>query len=167
MQLALADLFRGKWTNQIHDEWIRNVAQRRPDLTLEQLKRTKDLMNSYVRDCLITDYEWLIPGLELPDPNDRHVLAAAIQGKVDVIVTFNLKDFPTEALAPHNIELQHPDDFLTCLIDLRPMQVAQTLEIVRKRLQNPPTTLEDYLKILLRQGLPISVSMLRTFFDNA
>jgi len=161
MQLALADLFRAKWTNQIHDEWIQSVCQARSDLTLEQLTRTKNLMNSHVRDCLVTDYEWLIPGLELPDPNDRHVLAAAIQGKVDVIVTFNLKDFPTKVLAPHNIELQHPDDFLGFLIDLKPMRVTQALEIVRQRLKRPPITLEKHLEILLEQGLPISVAMLR------
>ncbi|MDG2992097.1 PIN domain-containing protein [Candidatus Synechococcus calcipolaris G9] len=164
MQLALADLFRGKWTNEIHDEWMRNLAQNRPDITLEQLKRTKNLMNTHVRDCLITDYEWLMPCLELPDPKDRHVLAAAIHGKVDVIVTFNLKDFPPKALAPHNIELQHPDDFLAFLIDLRPMKVVQALTIVQERLQNPPKTLEDYLNNLLGQGLPISVSMLRAIF---
>ncbi|MDX2271001.1 MAG: PIN domain-containing protein [Cyanobacteriota bacterium] len=161
MQLALTDLFRAKWTNQIHEEWIRNVLKDRPDLTLEQLTRTKDLMNSHVRDCLITGYESLIPALQLPDPEDRHVLAAAIQGGVDVIVTFNLKDFPQQALAPYDIEVQHPDEFIASVIDLKPFKIAQVVETVRKRLCNPPVTVEEHLEILLRQGLPISVSMLR------
>ncbi|MEZ2233262.1 PIN domain-containing protein [Microcoleus sp.] len=79
MQLALTDLFQARWTDEIHDEWIRNVLKNRPDLTIEQLTRTKDLMNRYVRDCLVTGYEWIIPSLNLPDPNDRHILAAAIK----------------------------------------------------------------------------------------
>lgn len=80
MHLALTDLFRAKWTDQIHDEWIRSVLEQRPDLRREQLERTRQLMNAHVRDCLVTGYEDLIPALSLPDPDDRHVLAAAIRG---------------------------------------------------------------------------------------
>lgn len=161
MQLALTDLFRAKWTDQIHEEWIRNVLKDRPDLTLEQLTRTKDLMNSHVRDCLITGYESLIPSLQLPDPDDCHILAAAIQGGVDVIVTFNLKDFPRQTLAPYDIEVQHPDEFIACVIDLKPFKIAQAVETVRKRLYNPSMTVEEHLETLLRQGLPLSFSKLR------
>lgn len=99
MWLALTDLFKARWTNEIHDEWMRNVLLNRSDLTLSQLTRTKNLMNANVRDCLVTGYESLIPTLELPDPGDRHVLAAAIRCNADVIVTFNLQDFPSQCLA--------------------------------------------------------------------
>ena len=71
MQLALTDLFRARWTDQIHDEWIRNLLKNRSDLTLEQLTQTKNLMNSHVRDCLVADYEGLIPSINLPDADDR------------------------------------------------------------------------------------------------
>lgn len=118
MWLGLSDLFRPRWSDEIHDEWIRNVLADRPDLTREQLERTRGLMNSNVRDCLVTGYEPLIAGLTLPDPDDRHVLAAAIRASADVIVTFNLKDFPPAALAPFGIEAQHPDEFVIHLIDL-------------------------------------------------
>ena len=94
MELAIQAPIQARWTDQIHDEWIRNLLKRRPDLTQRQLDRVKMLMNQHVRDCLITQYEDLIPSLKLPDPGDRHVLAAAIKGKVDIILTFNLKDFP-------------------------------------------------------------------------
>ena len=96
MHLALADLFRAKWTEEIHAEWIRGVLANRTDLTHEQLNRTRDLMNTHVRDCLVTGYEPLIGGLSLPDPDDRHVLAAAIRSQADLILTFNLKDFPAK-----------------------------------------------------------------------
>lgn len=108
MQLALTDLFRARWTDQIHDEWIRNVLENRPDLKPEQLERTRELMNAHVRDSLVTGYESLIENLELPDPDDRHVLAAAIRTRASVIVTFNLTDFPAEVLEPLGIESQHP-----------------------------------------------------------
>jgi hypothetical protein len=78
MHLALADLFRAKWTDEIHDERTRSVLENRPDPTREQLERTRELMNGHVRDCLVIGYEVLIPELTLPDPDDRHVLAAAI-----------------------------------------------------------------------------------------
>ena len=97
MWLALTDLFKARWTNQIHDEWIRSVLKKRPDLTLKQLNRTKNLMNANVRDCLVTGYESQNIEFELPDPGDIHVLAAAIKCKANFIITFNLKDFPKES----------------------------------------------------------------------
>ena len=82
MHLAMTGLFRARWTDQIHDEWIRNVLANRPDLKAEQLKRTRELMDAHALDCLVTGYEKLIAGLTLPDPDDRHVLAAAIRASV-------------------------------------------------------------------------------------
>jgi predicted nucleic acid-binding protein len=120
MHAAVTDLFRARWSDAIHDEWIRNVLKDRPDLSAEQLERTRELMNAHVRDCLVTGYESLIPSLTLPDPDDRHVLAAAIRCGADVIVTFNVKDFPDDALKPFGIEAQHPDDFLAYQLDLAP-----------------------------------------------
>src|SRR5215467_7169425 len=117
MWLALTDLFRARWTDEIHDEWIRNVLADRPDLRPEQLERTRQLMNTRVRDCLVTGYENLIEKLTLPDRNDRHVLAAAILAGADVIVTFNLTDFPADILSQFSIETRHPDDFVLALMD--------------------------------------------------
>ena len=100
MWLALTDLFRARWTNEIHEEWMQSVLKNRSDLKREQLERTRDMMNSHVRDCLVTGHESLIETITLPDPGDRHVVAAAIKSGASLIVTFNLKDFPTSALAP-------------------------------------------------------------------
>lgn len=161
MQLALSDLFRARWTDRIHDEWIRNVLKNRPDLTLKQLTRTKTLMNSHVRDCLVIEYEWLVPSLNLPDRDDRHVLAAAIKGEADVIVTTNLSDFPESVLNKYEIEAQHPDNFISDLIDLNPFKVAAAAETCQKRLKNPPKSIDEYLEILLKLGLTITVPLLR------
>lgn len=160
MHLAMTDLYRAKWTDQIHDEWMRNVLAERQDLKPEQLQRTRELMDMHVRDCLVEGYEYLIDGLVLPDANDRHVLAAAIRSRSSVIVTFNLKDFPAEVLDAHDVEAQHPDEFIAHLIDLNPALVLEAVRRCRANLKNPPKTQEEYLDSLLKQGLPETVAML-------
>ena len=125
MHLAITDLFRAKWTDEIHDEWIRNLLKNRPDLTMERLHHTRDLMNSNVRDCLVLGYKEPIPSLNLPDANDRHVLAAAICAGAEVIVTHNLSDFPATTLDQYGIEAQHPDEFIIHLIDLAPSVICE------------------------------------------
>ncbi len=163
MHLALTDLFRARWTDQIHDEWIRSLLDDRPDLKREQLERTRSLMNAHVRDCLVAGYEDLIEGLTLPDPHDRHVLAAAIRGSASVIVTFNLDDFPAECLDQFGVEAQHPDAFITHLIDLAPAAVCEAAKDHRASLKNPPKTVGEYLGALANQHLPETVRRLREF----
>jgi predicted nucleic acid-binding protein len=157
MELALTDSFRARWSEEIHQEWIRNVLKNRSDLNESQLLRTKAFMDANVRDALVTDFESLIPSLKLPDKNDRHVLAAAIRCSAGVIVTFNLKDFPSDYLSTFGVEAQHPDEFILYLLDLYPVQVCSAAEKVRQRLRNPVMNPEKYLANLLRQSLPQTV----------
>jgi hypothetical protein len=163
MHLALTDLFRAKWTNEIHDEWIRNLLMNRPDLKKERLQRTRDLMNSHVRDCLVIGYQDLIPSLTLPDIDDRHVLAAAICAGANVIVTYNLKDFPVATLEQYGMEAQHPDEFITHLIDLAPPVVCEAAKRQRMSLKNPPQSVDELLSAYERQGLAQTVSELRLY----
>ena len=163
MQLALSDLYRAHWTSDIHDEWIRNVLANRPDLTPVQLQRTRELMDTGARDCLVENYRDLIPSLDLPDPNDRHVLAAAIVANADVIVTYNLKDFPHENLEKYGIEAQHPDEFIAHLIDLESSEVYSAVSAVRARLRNPPMSATEYVDTIEQQQLPHTAAALRAF----
>jgi hypothetical protein len=163
MHLAKMDLFRAKWTDAIHEEWINKLLQNRPDLTREQLEWTRSEMNKHVLDCLVTGYEDLIPSLNLPDPKDRHVLAAAIRCGAGVIMTFNLKDFPPEKLKPFGVDAQHPDDFLTYQLDLAPNVVCAAAKRHRESLRKPPKTVDEYLASLARQGLAKTVSGLQQF----
>ncbi len=140
---------------------MRNVRANNPAVSEEKLLRTRDLMNAHVRDSLVTGYEGLIAGLSLPDGDDRHVLAAAIRCNASVIVTFNLKDFPAEVLAPWDVSAQHPDEFVSNLIDLHPVPVCLAVERTRRRLKNPPMDVDEYLEMLFRQRLSQSSSMLR------
>lgn len=161
MHLAVTGLFRAKWSADVHEEWISSLLKNRHDLTRDKLERTRMLMDKHAIDALVIGYEDLIPGLQLPDPNDRHVLAAAIRGQANVIVTMNLRDFPSDVLAPFGIEAQHPDEFILHLLDLAPGSVVAAAENHRQGLKNPPKTVSEYLETLERQGLIQTVSVLR------
>lgn len=161
MHLALTDLFRARWTDRIHDEWIAGLLEKRPDLKAEQLQRTRELMNAHVRDCLVTGYEGIVEGLTLPDPQDRHVLAAAVRCGAAVIVTYNLEDFPADYVGQFGVEAQHPDDFIAHLIDLAPARVCVAAKRQRASLKNPPKTVEEFLDCLAAQRLPETVARLR------
>jgi predicted nucleic acid-binding protein len=141
--------FRAKWTDEINNEWIENLLIRRPDLKREALDKTKSLMNSTVDDCLVIDYGPLIGTLTLPDQNDRHVLAAAIQAKATIIVTANIRDFPSEVLDKYGIEAMIADDFICSVVDEFGEDGAAGLAviatIVKNRLKNPPIAWSDYL----------------------
>lgn len=100
--------------------------------------------------------------LDLPDPQDRHVLAAAIRAQARVIVTFNMRDFPPGALVPYSVDALHPDPFIAQWLDVAPMQVCAAAEAQRHSLRNPPKSVDEFLAILLRQGLPETVARLRT-----
>ena len=163
MQLALIDVFKVKWSEQVHREWIEAVLRNRPDLTRVQLERTRELMNIHIEDALVDDFEHLIGGLLLPDPNDRHVLAAAIKGRAAFIITFNLKDFPRSVLSSFDIEAQHPDAFILRLMDIAPLDVVLAASEQRRNLKNPPKSVFDYLVTLERQGLTGTVARLRAY----
>ncbi|MDR3068967.1 MAG: PIN domain-containing protein [Cellulomonas sp.] len=120
IRVGLARLVYPKWTGQILDEVFRNLRANRSDLDPARLDRTRRLLNDAIRDVTVVGYEHLIDQLDLPDPGDRHVLAAAIHAEAQVIVTRNLRDFPSNRLRTWGVEAQHPDGFLTRLHQDRP-----------------------------------------------
>lgn len=161
MHLALSDLFRARWTARIHEEWMRNLLAKRPDLTRGQLERTRDLMNTKVPDCLVAGYEGLEAQLVLPDPDDRHVLAAAILCHAGTIVTYNLKDFPAAVLAPRGITAQHPDEFIEHSFGVHPAAVIAAVRDHRASLTRPPKNVDEMLDCYSKQGLVTTVRLLR------
>ena len=165
LQLAAMDLFRAKWTVDIHREWIESLLRNEPHRDRAALERTRDRMDAKTRDCLVTGYESLLPSLQLPDPDDRHVLAAAIVARCDVIVTLNIRDFPEGVLVPYGIETQHPDDFLCNHLNLAPGLFCAAVRKIRARLKKPPYSAKEYLMILTRQGLVATASELEQFLE--
>lgn len=159
LRVAHTDLFKARWSAQIHDEWINALLRTRPELQA-RLQRTRELIDQSVPNCLVKGYEAHIEGVELPDANDRHVLAVAIHCHAGVIVTANLKDFPEHTLKPLGITAQHPDEFLSHVFDLSPGAVINAVREMRTQLTKPPKSVDELLDDLLRAGLPNVVSLL-------
>ena len=117
--LRLADqyLYAPLWSADIHAEWIRSVLANRPDLTADVLERTRAVMDQHFPDAVVTGHSARTAGLDPSDAGDLHVLAAAIEGGADLIVTHNLRDFPTDCLASYGLTAQHPDAFIVDLLE--------------------------------------------------
>lgn len=162
LTLAERELFRPMWSNAILAELRRNVLAKRT-VDPASIDRTLGIMTSSFDGAMIDDENWqpLVAGLELPDPDDRHVLAAAIAGGAESIVTFNLKDFPAAKLDPHHIDAVHPDDFMLDQLDLAPAKVLAALSQQAHRYRMPPMDLSGLLTRLERCGVPDFVDEIR------
>lgn len=166
MWLAVYELIQPKWTEQIHDEWMRNVLEDRPDLTKKKLERTRRLMDEHAGDCLVTDYEEHMEGMVLPDMDDRHVVATGIKAGADAIITWNLGDFPKKVIKGYGIEVQTPDQLISALMDANEEKVLETMRAHRASMQNPPKSPAEYLETLALQGLNKSVARLQSKVDQ-
>jgi hypothetical protein len=161
MRLAQSGIVRARWSERILDECFRSIASERPDLPPKALQRTRALMCAAVADCLVTGYEEIERAIELPDADDRHVVAAAIRCGAQAIVTYNLKDFPDQALAPFGIEAKHPDEFVLDAIGISAGTVVSAVTAQADALRNPPMTIDAVLEILAARGLEQSTARLR------
>lgn len=160
IRLAQAGLVQAKRTEAILDETFRAVQRTHPDIAAEQVQRTRELMLGAVRDCLVTGHEPLINILELPDPDDRHVLAAAIRSRAQVIVTDNVKDFPVAALGPWDVQTRTADQFVVDQIHLDKSIVYGEVQRIADSWHSPPGTVADVLDRLQRSGLHQTVALL-------
>jgi len=161
IQCAFDGLVEARWTDDIHDEWIRNLAANTPALPIEQLITTRDRMKAVLPDADVADYRPLVADLELPDPDDRHVLAAAIAGKASVIVTWNLKDFPARHLLPYGVTSQSPDDFLTDLHAAFPEALISSVKRARHNLRKTTPSVEAFVDALQQGGLKTFSDVIR------
>ncbi len=169
VELAQTGQFRARWSEEVHREWIGAVIAKRSDIDSADLAIVKSMINAAVPDCLVAGYESLIESLTLPDPNDRHVLAAAIMARASVIVTFNEKDFPGDLLSPLGLHTRHPDDFI---IDVESLDSALFVEHVALDIghyRSPPLSVADYCSGLCKAGVPKTadlVGQLAILFDD-
>ncbi|TCM52601.1 PIN domain-containing protein [Rhizobium sp. PP-F2F-G48] len=161
VQCAFDGLVEARWTDDIHDEWMRNLAANTDSLSIERLTATRDKMKAVLPEANVAHYRSLIADLELPDPNDRHVLAAAIAGKASVIVTWNLKDFPVQELMRYGVTSQSPDTFLTELHTVFPDALISSVEHARHNLRKTASSVETFVDALKQNGLEAFSERLR------
>jgi predicted nucleic acid-binding protein len=166
MSLTAAGLFAAKWTTRIESEWIRALEADRPDLK-GRLELRRDAMRLAAVDWQVPARAWrrIEPSLSLPDSNDAHVLAAAIAGHADGIVTSNLKDFPAEILDEYGIEAIHPDTFILNYFDLDLLTTLSAFKLMRARRRKPAESPLDFAAALERNGLPQTAERLREAAD--
>ncbi len=162
MSLTVTGLFAAKWTRRIEDEWMQALTARRPDLQ-GRLGTRRDQMRAAAFDWEIEEAAWqpIAPSLALPDPDDTHVLAAAIAGHADCIITTNLRDFPIEITAPLGVEVLHPDPFIEAQWDLNPIVVLTAFKRMRARWQKPEASALEFAEAFERGGLPMAATRLR------
>jgi len=162
MSLATAGLFAAKWTARIESEWIAALEEKRPDLQ-GRLDFRREHMREAIPDWEVPEEAWRAcsGGLSLPDPDDVHVLAAALAGHADCIVTANLKDFPAEAVGALGIEVIHPDQFIVAQWDLDQLVAVAAFKRMRARWKRPSVTAEHFADAMERGGLPATAQRLR------
>lgn len=162
IEVAATGIYAPKWTARIDDEWVRNLAKDK-GLSEARFHARRDLMHEACPDWEVLEEAWksLESGINLPDQDDRHVLAAALAGHADCIVTQNLKDFPTSVLKPFGITALHPDEFLLHQLELEPWFVLPAFKAMRSRLKNPLFTPEAFVESMNRNGLVQTAAFLR------
>lgn len=153
IQCAVDRLVEARWTNEIHDEWIRSLSANDPEIPQGRLRAARDLMNAVLPTATVSGYEAIISSIVLPDADDRHVVAAAVAAGASLIVTWNVRDFPAAELRRHKLSKQTPDVFLTSLYDQIPNVMVQVIGRARRNLRQSKVSREEFLDVLRRQKL--------------
>ena len=161
VQAAQEKAFTLRWSAEVQMEWRRALLANRPDLEEARIARTQSLMDNALPYAAVESFHARIQELTLPDPNDRHVLAAAIHSGCDIIVTFNLSDFPVRALTPYNVAAMHPDAFFAQMVEDAPLPLIKALRTLRLRLKAPSYSVEEFVSLLIRQRLSATAEALR------
>jgi PIN domain len=154
LRFAEAGFYRPLWSQQILDEVFSAVCRIHPEIDPARVQHRLDSMSQAFSGANVVGWEAVAAGQDLPDANDRHVLAAAIAGGGQSLVTFNLQDFPEAALGPVGVEARHPDEFLLDQLDLFPSVALDVLVSQAADMSKPPSDLAGLLNRLERCGVP-------------
>jgi PIN domain len=146
-------LVEARWTDEIHDEWIRNLTARTSAVPIERLQKTRRLMDDALPTAMVSGYENHVPEVNLPDPDDRHVVAAGIAAGASIILTWNLRHFPAKELKKFGLRRETPDAFLSSLYDKVPDLTISSLANARRNLTKTRVSAADFIKILNSQNL--------------
>lgn len=162
LSIAATGLYAPKWSARIEGEWMTSLERKTGKPAGTFIKR-RDAMRSAFPDWEVPEQAWkgLEDGLAWRDVDDRHVLAAAIAGHADCIVTANLKHFTAKDLQPFGIEAIHPDQFLAAQFDLDQVAVLAAFKAQRQRLRKGQYTVETFIDGLERTGLITTAQRLR------
>lgn len=164
LRFASKRLYQAKWTDQIDIEWVTSLIKNRPDLNEKRILRTRDLMRLTILEWEVRGYFNLLDEINLPDPGDRHVVAAAIKCEAQCIVTFNLRDFPESSIKPYGIIAVHPGAFIANFGIRHSLAFRQAIKELVGDLKNPPMSLEEYCLALHNADLDAVSSAIKDIF---
>jgi predicted nucleic acid-binding protein len=153
VQAAVDRVIEARWTDAIHDEWMRNLAANAPAIPIARLENARRLMNEAVPTATVRGHEDHMASVNLPDPDDRHVVAAGIAGGASTIVTWNVRHFPLKELKKFGLRRETPDAFLADLYDQVPDLMIGSLANARRNLTKTRVSASDFIAILNGQRL--------------
>ena len=165
LSFAHAGLYRARWSQRIMDEWTSHLLARKPDKATA-IRRTAQVMIDEFPEAVVDGYDDLVSGLTLPDPDDRHVLAAAIKVGAHCIVTENTRDFPQSVAGTYDIEVLTADQFVLSTIELYESEAIDALRAMRQRYRNPSHTVETLHVGLIKAGLVRTAAELTPHIDR-
>ena len=155
LRAAEAGLYRPLWSAEILREVRSAVLDVHPGIPPTHVDARLTAMQSAFEDATVLGWEPLVDGIVLGgDPDDRHVVAAAVRGGAEAVVTANTKDFPEEPLSALGLHAVHPDDFLLDLADLDPPTMVAVIESQSRGTGRPPLSPGQVLDSLGRAGTP-------------
>ena len=168
LSLAEAELFRLRWSPEIMAETEKAITKilSGRDGASEKARAAVDAMHNAFPEANVTEYDAFLEAADLPDPNDQHVLAAALKTRASMLVTENTKDFPTEVLDRLNLEVKSADEFIADAVELDPALAIRAVAKMRARFARPSLSAEDMLLRMEGVGLTIAASTLRPFQNS-
>ncbi|WP_315703391.1 MULTISPECIES: PIN domain-containing protein [unclassified Bradyrhizobium] len=171
LTLAEAEFFRLRWSGEVLDETqkaLEEIHQKRGfQDAVARAARARVSMETAFEDAMVDGYDHLLPlAAELPDKDDAHVLAAAVKTQASMIVTENLKDFPSKILSALNVEAKSADEFIADTIALDPGRAVAAIRQMRERFKRPEKTAETLLLEMEADDLLETVNLLRPYVES-
>lgn len=163
LSLFVAGMYEAKWTERITQEWVGHLLTNLPDISPGKVQRTVNLMNKIPPHAMVSCYEQFIAQVDIPDKNDRHVVAAAIACGAQKILTWNLGDFPNKVLKIFGVIAESPDKFIADLIIEEPRAVVEIFRDVRQRFKAPPLSVDGFFARLEANRLSLTAKQLERY----
>jgi predicted nucleic acid-binding protein len=165
LRLAQSGLLDPHWSQAVLDEAARAIVHVHPHRPVSAIQLRTDAMNRAFPYALVEAADYHRELFDLPDPGDRHVVAAARACEAEIIVTHNAWNFPVTQLAPHSLRAVTPDDLLRELFDQHPEQVIWAIQETAAATRNPSLSLHAILASLSRSRLPRFVAQISACLD--
>lgn len=162
LRMADAGAFQPLWSARVIEEALRALSRIHSSVEPNRLQNRFTSMNQAFRHALVSGWEPLEASIRLPDPDDRHVVAAALRGRADVVVTENVRDFPHSMLSRLGLEAIRVDDFLLRLLEDHPKTTRHVLAEQATALSNPRVSTSELLLMLERAGAPAFAAAVRS-----